>query len=203
MKYKYKFDHLRKITSLFKNVTIFSDDLTYRLFFKHNTATKIYEHHISTEYKSCIFCHHLKKSLYEKHRFICEKDFGKGNSSLLPGPFHFLQLNNDDDYNNLPWLFITPCENFSRLDRADYFRNFTYFQTSVTVAYYEYLEGLYLGICHNKRPCNICASISLSTYKKCFEDGKTPKNTPCEEIARLMSGYLKNDERKLTCCAGI
>ncbi|HHV98171.1 MAG TPA: hypothetical protein GXX36_01130 [Clostridiaceae bacterium] len=188
---KYTFAHFKKISSLIKNVPFFSDDLTYRLLFKHTIAKKIYEHHINTGYKSCIFCQHLKKSFFERHQFICEKDSGKGNSSLLPGPIHFLQPNDNDD-NNLPWLFRTPCANFSRLDRDDYFRNFTYFQTSVTVAYYEYLEGLYLGICHNKRPCNICASVSLSKYKRCFEDGKTPKNTPCDEIARLMSGHCKN-----------
>lgn len=201
---KYTFGNLSKLTSLIRYATFFSDDLAYRLSFKHTIAQKIYEHHLNIRYKSCVFCHHLKESPYEKHRFICEKALGKTNSSLLPGPFHFLQLNyDDDDYSNLPWLFRTPCTDFNRLSKSSYFRNFTYFKTSITVAYYEYLEGLYLGICHNKRPCNICASISLSTYKKCFEDGKTPKNTPCGEIARLMYGCCKDNESELTRCAGI
>jgi len=201
---KYTFAHLRNLTSLIKNTNFFSDDMAYRMLFKQTIAKKIYEHHLSTGYKSCIFCNHLKKSLNHKHRFICEKGSSKGGFSLLPGPFHFLHINNyDDDNNNLPWLLRTPCTNFSRLSRDVYFKNFTYFQTSITVAYYEYLEGLYLGICHNKRPCNICASISFSTYKKCFEEGKTPKNTPCEEIARLTSGYYKGDRAKLNHCAGI
>lgn len=180
--------YLSKIFTLLGNTILFSDDSVYRIYFEHSAAPKIYRYHMSTGYKSCVFCNHLKKSLYEKHNFICDKSSHEGYYNLLPGPFPFAKdISDANESCDLPWLFRTPCSHFNKLNKRNYFRNFTYFNTSVTVSYYEYLEGLYTGICDKKRPCNICASISLEIYKKCFEKGYTSQSTPCSKITKHLN----------------
>ncbi len=157
------------------------DDSKYRKFFKEITGPEIYSKHISSGLVCCAFCSSLAQSHCHKFCFKCKKKVYTSCSPLLPGTFDY-----DSSYLNnsgteaTPWLYKTPCTGFERLVDTNYFRNFSTFSSSITVANFEVLEGIFMGITRNKRPCHICASVNMDIYTNCNE--KDVENIPCKKI---------------------
>jgi len=169
------------IIPLFSGLSM--DDINYKTHFEHNLSNKIYRLHLSEYFVCCAFCNHLSKAPCHEYCFSCGRQTYIECSPLLPGIFSFL-----DTYfytlekGCIPWIFKTPCTFFESLDIRNYFRNFVSVSTSVTIANYETLEGLFLGVSREKKPCHICASVNIEIYKACARDGKNAGNTPCGEI---------------------
>lgn len=164
------------------------DDKKYKKYFECILGPKIYLLHLNENYICCNFCSHLKKSTCHDFCFVCSKGTYNECSNLLPGTFSFAGSYFDSLENNCtPWIFKTPCTSFERLDCRKYFKNFVHPNKLITVANYESLEGLFLGICRGKRPCHICASVNMEIFAKCSQDERTAKNTPCYRIIDELS----------------
>jgi len=183
------------------NSGIFTDDKQYRKYFEKNAGHRIYTTHLNSYRVCCSFCRNLKKSQCHEYCFSCSKGTYNECSPLLPGTFSFSGAYFDSvEKEYVPWIFKTPCAGFERLNHKKYYRNFVSLKQSVTVANYEVLEGLFTGICREKRPCHICASVNISIFNKCAGVEKNIKNRPCDKIIdeiakkyRSVSGLIKYD----------
>jgi len=120
------------------------------------------------------------------------KNTYKECSTLLPGIFSFHDSYFDAIENEFtPWIFRTPCTSFERLEKSRYFKNFTSNDQSITIANYESLEGIFLGISRGKKPCHICAAVSMDILKECKKCEKEKEseneNTPCSKVIEEIS----------------
>lgn len=177
------------IIVLLSNVGLFSEDALLRQRFTAHDADTIYTRHIQMNFKSCVFCTGLTV-LGNSCCGICTLGKCKDATFLLPEPFAPSPNVLDSNRLAIPWIFRTPCESFERIDKKNYFKNFKYRSRKQAIVHYEILQGLFLGICHQKRPCHICASVDKRIYQACLGDRNFCESTPCgRAFARITSAY--------------
>jgi hypothetical protein len=180
---------LKKVFNLLKkkfisyDLNITTGDRKYIKHFDKVLGLEIRNKHRELNLYCCAFCSNLEKSICHENCFSCSKKVFSDCGLLLPGIFPFMTNRQDTEGNDiLPWAIIPCCKNFSQLDEHQYFKNFRAANESITVAYYETLEGLYLGISHGKKPCHICASINIDIYNSCYKNGICDDNKSCTKI---------------------
>ena len=174
---------LRKKVETNFDVGFFYDDSKYKKYFDQKIGPHISQMHHNNYFTSCAFCTHLQKSSCHEFCFSCSKKTYTECSLLLPGTFSFTDHYFDSAGNDLtPWVFKTPCTNFECLNSKRYFKHFISSEQSITVANFEALEGIFLGISRGKRPCHICASVNIGIFNKCSESDKIETNKSCPRI---------------------
>ena len=146
----------------------------------------IYNFHINSNLICCAFCSNMMRSECHEFCFKCSKGVYAGCSPLLPGTFSFNSGYTDSsDEEVMPWIFKTPCTGFERIVGKNYFRNFTSSDKSIAIANYEVLEGLFTGASRGKKPCHVCASVSMDIYKECSEQEKNCQ--ACSKVSKYIS----------------
>lgn len=182
-------DFIDLFIDLFRNL-LFSEDVAYIRNFEKIARPQIYNSHVEESYKCCAFCTNLACSSIYKNYFFCRKGIYPGYGQILPGIFPFTGSYADKDYiQTTPWMYKNPCAYFDRLEQDKYFRNFLFANCSITVSYYEVLEGIIYGICRGKRPCHICASVNMDIYDECWKKKLTEEDSPCYKIDRELRAY--------------
>jgi hypothetical protein len=174
---------MNNLKTFLNNSGIISEDACYEKCFRDVISEQIYNKHISNNYISCAFCYHLTRTSFGSCSYTCSMLTYTDVSSLLPGIYTYYDkcLDSYQEYFS-PWLYRTPCINFKRLDKYNYYRNFLSLRSSITIKNYEILEGLFTGISNGKRPCHLCASVDVHTYNRCLDDEKTSDTKPCSRI---------------------
>lgn len=180
---------LKKLFNLLKKkfisyeLNITSGDKKYIKDFVELIGPEIQSKHQKFNLYYCAFCSNLEKSICHENCFSCSKKVFSECGLLIPGIFPFMTNYQDSEGNDiLPWTLIPCCKNFNQLDKHQYFKNFRADKQSITVAFYETLEGLYLGISRGKKPCHICASVKIDIYNSCYKSGVSDDNKPCTRI---------------------
>lgn len=169
------------------------NDRNYRRYFDTVTGPEIFRSHVADNLACCAFCTFLSRSDCHGYCFSCIRGAYETCSYLLPGiyPFsdtHFATAETEP----VPWIYRIACPNFQRLDEAEYFKNFNDCGLPVTVANYEALEALYTGISRGKKPCHLCASVSLDIYLHCIESQTPRDNSPCTRICSEIACRYNN-----------
>lgn len=175
---------------LSEELNLFFDDIKYKKHFQSNLGPMIYNFHVNGNLICCAFCSSLKRSECHEFCFKCSKGIYEECSPLLPGTFSF-SSNYIDPFGEevMPWIFKTPCTGFERIVGNNYFRNFISSNKSITMANFEVLEGLFTGISRDKKPCHICASVSLEIYKDCTEQEK--ESVACSKVSQFITDKYK------------
>ena len=186
------FDLMRDRLNLFRafadKLVFISDDKAYIRCFESSIGPDIYKKHLDEYFVCCAFCRHLQKSICHDNCFTCRLKSYHECSALLPGVFSFMENHFSAAENNIaPWIFRTPCTRFERLDRKQYYKNFSCFSQTVTVSYYEALEGIFTGMTRGKSPCHICASVNMGIYNGCRQEEKNAENKRCSKITEQIA----------------
>lgn len=169
---------------------IIDDDIEYKKTFESSISPIIQSEHQKCNLSFCAFCVNLKKSACHKYCFSCSKSFFSECGLLLPGTFPFMTNYLDSEGNEtMPWTLIPGCNYFEQLDNQHYFDNFVSIDDAITIAFYEAVEGLYLGISRGKRPCHICASINLEIYNSCYKSENFNYDNPCTKVLENVMKY--------------
>lgn len=180
------------LKALLGRINFTSDDRAYIKEFNEAIAPEIYRQHLDENLICCIFCRHLSKASCHEYCYKCQKGIYGECSSLLPGTFSFVDSRFSNPENAfVPWLFTTPCTAFERLSERNYFKNFGSYRPSVTVEYYEALEGIFTGFSRGKCPCHICAAVNLEIYNRCREEEIDIENSYCSRIIRQIANRYK------------
>jgi len=182
-----KKDILKKITSFRE----FFEDAIIKKKFKNETSSLLYERHVISNYASCVFCKHLYRSSCHSFCFSCMKNSYTECGPLLPATLTFYRPScAPDEIEITPWIFKDTCSDFKRIEKKHYFKNFVSARPFSEVANIENLEGIFLGIVHDQRPCHICASVNISIFKKCSAKGQAYLKSPCTNILEeLLNEY--------------
>lgn len=174
-----------QINKNFKNLiakimTWGNEEKQYLKAFENNIGEQIHALNDERNLHFCSFCKHLEKSKDLEHYFYCSKEVFPGLRPLLPGIFAFISpLHPGESTGGLPWSLSIACNEFTVLEKESYYRNFHHQDSSRTIAYYEALEGVYLGQCRGQRPCSICASVRVEIYNECNKKGESQSSLPC------------------------
>jgi len=178
----------RQAKNILSDKKFLSEDSSYIRYFKSCISPLLYQSHVNDYFICCAFCSNLYRTLCHNYCFSCLKKTHKKCSPLLPGTYTFGDSNFDTMENDfVPWIFKTPCTDFERLPEGKYFRNFNSLIPSITVANYEALEGIYIGISHGSRPCHICAAVNINIFNKCSKDETEIEKKPCDKILKEIS----------------
>ncbi len=161
---------MNKIVRLLKKTGLISFDFIYRFYFMAISGSKLYYRHKIESYRSCAFCRHLAYDRQIK-KYVCSYGEYEACGALLPcivpDPSFVSDQSYQEEEEQVPWLFKTPCLNFDVLDSKNYFRNFISFDLNSSVIRLEALEGILLGSCSGNIPCHICACVNKETYTQC------------------------------------
>ncbi|MCX7711878.1 MAG: hypothetical protein N2484_18700 [Clostridia bacterium] len=180
------------INSIATKLGFISDDKAYIKHFDSYIGPNIYHRHLDDYFVCCTFCCHLKKSNCHSYCFKCGKNTYEECGVLLPGTFSFTgNHTNDQESDQPPWIFRTPCTGFERLSEKKYFKNFNSYIQSITVANYEAMEGIFTGISRGKSPCHICASVNIEIYNHCLSPDRNADNKYCNEIIEQISAKYR------------
>ena len=149
----------------------------------------LYKRHVEYNYASCAFCRWLEKSACHINCFKCSKSKYDGCERLLPGMVANaaarLKLNEGA---GVPWLFRKSCDNFCRLNKHRYLKNFSHGDFNTKIWNLEIVEGLFGGLSNGNTPCHICAAVDADIYNNCKDEIKFNEFKPCN---RILNGLYK------------
>ncbi|MEN8908207.1 MAG: hypothetical protein ABF289_19810 [Clostridiales bacterium] len=161
-----------------------NNDTQYYKFFISTIGPRIFEVHSHKYFVCCAFCVNLNKSNCHDYCYSCSKKVYNECSSILPESFSFVgyHYNRVDDDDFIPWIFRTPCTAFERLTQGKYFKNFIASDNSITIGNFEALEGIFMGLCRGKKPCQICPSVNQNIFNNCSQEERLIENVPCNKL---------------------
>lgn len=182
-----RLDHLLKrlfrAVSSFSPVSLLSDDAQYKWHFIKEYMPELYQKHTSEEYASCIFCANLVRSRCHSNCLKCSAGTYIRCGPSMPGVICKESTYPDDaESMPVPWYYKKPCYHFIRLPQTRYHKNIYSMLSPAGIFHFEILEGLETGLCSDKKPCHICASVNYNLYRECSGQEDFEENTPCHRI---------------------